>query len=128
MKENRITHPVTEQKLLAFGAAFGAMGSVLAALALGAVMNLAGCATNDARLAAAKADVAAVMRVAYEAGGREAASNRIDALVAEGRLTEDQAAMLRAAAQAVYERALARLESEAAAPTDAVPLAADAAE
>ena len=128
MKENKITHPMSEQKLLAFGAAFGAMGSVLAALALGAIVNLAGCATGDTRLAAAKADVAAVMRVAYEAGGREAVSNRIDALVAEGKLTEDQAAMLRAAAQAVYERALVRLEADAAALTNAVPETADAAE
>ena len=128
MKENKITHPMSEQKLLAFGAAFGAMGSVLAALALGALVNLAGCATNDTHLAAAKADVAAVMRVAYEAGGREAVSNRIDALVAEGKLTEDQAAMLRAAAQAVYERALVRHEADAAALTNAVPETADAAE
>ena len=128
MKENKITHPMSEQKLLAFGAAFGAMGSVLAALALGAIVNLTGCATNDTRLAAAKADVAAVMRVAYEAGGREAVSNRIDALVAEGKLTEDQATMLRAAAQAVYERALVRLEADAAALTNAVPETADAAE
>ena len=66
------------------------------------------------------------MRAAYEAGGREAVSNRIDALVAEGKLTEDQAAMLRAAAQAVYERALVRLEADAAALTNAVPATADA--
>lgn len=89
----------------------------VAALAAGVAMGIGlfvGCvgvpdAETAARRAAVKREVAEVVRLAYEAGGRELVSERIDRMVADGTITEEQAAMIRTAAQAVYERAVDRL-------------------
>ena len=48
-------------------------------------------------------NIAAVIQTAYDMGGREAVSNKIESLVAEGKLTPSQAVRLHALAQLAYE-------------------------
>ena len=50
-----------------------------------------------------KQNIAAVIQTAYDLGGREAVSNKIESLVAEGKLTPSQAVRLHALAQLAYE-------------------------
>ena len=90
--------------------------ALVAALVIG-FAACTGCVSggDPARRAAVKAEIAEVMRLAYDVGGREIVSNRIERLV-----TDEQAAYLHAAAQAVYERTVERL-----APTNAPAAKAD---
>ena len=48
-------------------------------------------------------NIATVIQTAYDMGGREAVSNKIESLVAEGKLTPSQAVRLHALAQLAYE-------------------------
>ena len=48
-------------------------------------------------------NIATVIQTAYDKGGREAVSNRIESLVAEGKLTPPQGVRLHALAQLAYE-------------------------
>lgn len=96
-----------------------------AALVVALVIGFAACTGcvnggDPARRAAVKAEIAEVMRLAYDVGGREIVSNRIERLVTDGKVTDEQAAYLHAAAQAVYERTVERL-----APTNAPVAKAD---
>ena len=87
-----------------------------AALVAALVIGFAACTGcvnggDPAMRAAVKAEIAEVMRLAYDVGGREIVSNRIERLVTDGKVTDEQAAYLHAAAQAVYERTVERLAS-----------------
>ena len=95
--------------------------ALVAALVIG-FAACTGCVNggDPARRAAVKAEIAEVMRLAYDVGGREIVSNRIERLVTDGKVTDEQAAYLHAAAQAVYERTVERL-----APTNAPAAKAD---
>ena len=82
----------------------------LAMLGLGLCV---GCVTDTeraARHAAVKREAAEVIRLAYEVGGRDLVADYIDKLVADGKVTEEQAEVLHRAAQAVYERTVTKLE------------------
>ena len=48
-------------------------------------------------------NIATVIQTAYDMGGREAVSNKIESLVTEGKLTPSQAVRLHALAQLAYE-------------------------
>ena len=48
-------------------------------------------------------NIATVIQTAYDLGGREAVSNKIESLVSEGKLTPSQAVRLHALAQLAYE-------------------------
>ncbi len=96
-----------------------------AALVAALVIGFAACTGcvnggDSARRTAVKAEIAEVIRLAYDVGGREIVSNRIERLVTDGKVTDEQAAYLHAAAQAVYERTVERL-----APTNAPAAKAD---
>ena len=68
-------------------------------------------------------NIAAVIQTAYDMGGREAVSNKIESLVAEGKLTPSQAVRLHALAQLAYEGIMDDLAGGGAA-TNAVPASA----
>ena len=70
---------------------------VVAAIAVAAII---GCASMGERR---RQNIAAVIQTAYDMGGREAVSNKIESLVAEGKLTPSQAVRLHALAQLAYE-------------------------
>ena len=78
-----------------------------AALVAALVIGFAACTGcvgggDPARRAAVKAEIAEVMRLAYDVGGREIVSNRIERLVTGGKVPD---------AQAVYERTVEKLET-----------------
>ena len=79
-------------------------------LMLGCVRLCTGCALVER--AAPKERVAEIVRTAYAEGGRAAVSNRIETLVADGKITPEQALQLHALAQGVYERIIERLDKE----------------
>ena len=60
-----------------------------------------GCASVKSE--SAKTNISAVLRLAYENGGKVAVSNRIEQLVVDGKITPEQAAKLHAAAQLAYD-------------------------
>ena len=72
----------------------------LLAVAAIAVAAIIGCSSMSALR---KQNIAQVIQTAYDMGGREAVSNRIESLVAEGKLSPSQAARLHALAQLAYE-------------------------
>ena len=65
-----------------------------------------GCTTaiDPEKGAAIRAEVADMMRFAYEAGGRAAYSNYVEHLVADGKLTSERAALLHVISQEVFDR------------------------
>ena len=73
---------------------------VAVALAAAAIAVIVGCATDGG---SRRQNIAAVIQTAYDLGGREAVSNKIESLVAEGKLTPSQAVRLHALAQLAYE-------------------------
>ena len=90
-----------------------------AALVAALVIGFAACTGcvnggDPARRAAVKAEIAEVMRLAYDVGGREIVSNRIERLVTDGKVTDEQAAYLHAAVRCAEEALLRRVaEGEA---------------
>ena len=74
-------------------------------------------------IASRKQNIATVIQTAYDFGGREAVSNKIESLVAEGKLTPSQAVRLHALAQLAYEGIMDDLTTGNAA-TNAVPASA----
>ncbi len=90
-----------------------------AALVAALVIGFAACTGcvgggDPARRAAVKAEIAEVMRLAYDVGGREIVSNRIERLVSDGKVTDEQAAYLHAAVRCAEEALLRRVaEGEA---------------
>ncbi len=73
-----------------------------------------------ARRRFAQANIATVIQTAYDMGGREAVSNKIESLVREGKLTPSQAVRLHALAQLAYEGIMDGLATGGAA-TNAPP-------
>ena len=90
-----------------------------AALVAALVIGFAACTGcvnggDPAMRAAVKAEIAEVMRLAYDVGGREIVSNRIERLVTDGKVTDEQAAYLHAAVRCAEEALLRRVaEGEA---------------
>ncbi|MBO6266648.1 MAG: hypothetical protein J6M06_00290 [Synergistaceae bacterium] len=74
---------------------------VAVAVAAIAVAAIIGCSSFSG--GSRKANIATVIQTAYDMGGREAVSNKIESLVAEGKLTPSQAIRLHALAQLAYE-------------------------
>ena len=60
---------------------------VAVAVAAAAIAVIVGCATDGG---SRRQSIAAVIQTAYDLGGREAVSNKIESLVAEGKLTPSQ--------------------------------------
>ncbi len=93
-------------------------GAIVAvAIAATAVAAIIGCATDGG---SRKANIATVIQTAYDMGGREAVSNKIESLVREGKLTPSQAVRLHALAQLAYEGIMDGLATGGAA-TNAPP-------
>jgi len=85
----------------------------LAVLVLAFAMAFAftGCVGDgDAARVQARRDVAAVLRVAYDVGGKAAVASKIDALVDDGKLTPAQGEALKAFAAEACEEMLRRLD------------------
>ena len=74
---------------------------VAVAIAAVAVAAIIGCESIGG--GTRRQNIAAVIQTAYDMGGREAVSNKIESLVAEGKLTPSQAVRLHALAQLAYE-------------------------
>ena len=67
----------------------------IVAIAVMAVACILGCrATKNEGAASVKAQIGTVLQLAYENGGKAAVSNRIERLVVEGKLTDEQAVRL----------------------------------
>ena len=74
---------------------------VAVAIAAVAVAAIIGCSSLGG--GSRRQNIATVIQTAYDMGGREAVSNKIESLVAEGKLTPSQAVRLHALAQLAYE-------------------------
>ena len=94
---------------------------VAVAIAAVAVAAIIGCESIGG--GTRKQNIAAVIQTAYDLGGREAVSNKIESLVAEGKLTPSQAVRLHALAQLAYEGIMDDLATGDAA-TNAAPASA----
>ena len=80
---------------------------IIAAVALAIVT---GCTTGDTEAKArVKADVATVLRIAYEVGGKAAVNAKVDELATDGKLSGEQAAALKAVADEACAILFARL-------------------
>jgi len=81
--------------------------SILAAFALG-MATVSGCAYfTEERLAGT---ASTVLEVVYAAGGATLVEQKIDEMVADGKITEEQAALLKAAAQKSYDELQKKLK------------------
>ena len=94
---------------------------VAVAIAAVAVAAIIGCVSTAG--GSRRQSIAAVIQTAYDLGGREAVSNKIESLVAEGKLTPSQAVRLHALAQLAYEGIMDDLATGDAA-TNVVPASA----
>ena len=94
---------------------------VAVAIAAVAVAAIIGCSSLGG--GSRKQNIATVIQTAYDLGGREAVSNKIESLVAEGKLTPSQAVRLHALAQLAYEGIMDDLTTGDAA-TNATPTSA----
>ena len=74
--------------------------SILAAFALG-MATVSGCAYFTEQKVAGTAIT--VLEVAYVAGGASMVGQKIDQMVEDGKITQEQAALLKAAAQKSYD-------------------------
>lgn len=92
------------------------------AIAAVAVAAIIGCESTGG--GSRRQNIARVIQTAYDLGGREAVSNKIESLVAEGKLTPSQAMRLHAIAQLAYEGIMDDLARGEVAPTNAVPASA----
>ena len=95
---------------------------VAVAIAAVAVAAIIGCESTGG--GSRKQNIATVIQTAYDLGGREAVSNKIESLVAEGKLTPSQAVRLHALAQLAYEGIMDDLATGDAATTNAAPASA----
>ena len=83
--------------------------SILVILAFGlgmATMVGCGCLTKEQLAGTAST----VLEIAYASGGAATVSQRIDQMVADGKITAEQAAQLKAAAQKSYEELQKKLK------------------
>ena len=94
---------------------------VAVAIAAVAVAAIIGCSSLGE--GSRRQNIATVIQTAYDMGGREAVSNKIESLVAEGKLTPSQAVRLHALAQLAYEGIMDDLTTGDAA-TNATPASA----
>ena len=94
---------------------------VAVAIAAVAVAAIIGCSSLGG--GSRRQNIATVIQTAYDLGGREAVSNKIESLVAEGKLTPSQAVRLHALAQLAYEGIMDDLTTGDAA-TNATPTSA----
>ena len=94
---------------------------VAVAIAAVAVAAIIGCSSLGE--GSRKQNIATVIQTAYDLGGREAVSNKIESLMAEGKLTPSQAVRLHALAQLAYEGIMDDLTTGDAA-TNATPTSA----
>ncbi len=78
----------------------GIAAVTLVAVAAIAIAAIIGCSSMGERR---RQNIAQVIQTAYDMGGREAVSNRIESLVAEGKISPSQGARLHALAQLAYE-------------------------
>ena len=78
----------------------GIIAATLIVVAAVAVAAIIGCASLGEHR---RQNIAQVIQTAYDLGGREAVSNRIESLVREGKLSPTQGARLHALAQLAYE-------------------------
>ena len=87
------------------------VAALIMMVALGAVFGT-GCTTtvDPEKRAAIRAEVADVMRFAYEVGGRAAYSNYVERMVADGKLTPERAAQLHVISQEVFDRLVDKLD------------------
>ena len=101
-----------------------AVCGVIVAVAIAAIATAAiiGCSALGG--GSRKQSIATVIQTAYDMGGREAVSNKIESLVTEGKLTPSQAVRLHALAQLAYEGIMDDLASGDAASTNAAPASA----
>ena len=95
---------------------------VAVAIAAVAVAAIIGCSSLGG--GSRRQNIATVIQTAYDMGGREAVSNKIESLVAEGKLTPSQAVRLHALAQLAYEGIMDDLTRGEVVPTNAVPASA----
>ena len=95
---------------------------VAVAIAATAIAAIIGCASLKG--GGTKANVATAIQTAYDLGGREAVSNKIESLVAEGKLTPSQAVRLHALAQLAYEGIVEDLNAGSGTATNATPASA----
>ena len=78
----------------------GIIAVTLVVIAAAAVAAIIGCSSIGEHR---RQNIAQVIQTAYDLGGREAVSNRIESLVREGKLSPTQGARLHALAQLAYE-------------------------
>ena len=89
------------------------------AIAAASVAAIIGCSSLIG--GSRRQNIATVIQTAYDMGGREAVSNKIESLVAEGKLTPSQAVRLHALAQLAYEGIMDDLATGDGATTNAAP-------
>ena len=95
---------------------------VAVAIAAIAVAAIIGCSSLGG--GSRRQSIATVIQTAYDLGGREAVSNKIESLVAEGKLSPSQAVRLHALAQLAYEGIMDDLAAGGGAATNAAPASA----
>ena len=100
-----------------------AVCGAIAATAMAAMAAAAIIGCNTAGGGSRRQNIATVIQTAYDLGGREAVSNRIESLVREGKLSPSQAARLHALAQLAYEGIMDDLATGGGAATNATPSA-----
>ena len=88
----------------------------VAAIAVAAIIGCSSLGGGSRRQ-----NIATVIQTAYDMGGREAVSNKIESLVAEGKLTPSQAVRLHALAQLAYEGIMDDLATGDGVTTNAAP-------
>ena len=97
----------------------GIVAATLVVVASAAVAAIIGCSSIGEHR---RQNIAQVIQTAYDLGGREAVSNRIESLVREGKLSPTQGARLHALAQLAYEGVMDDLAPATnAAPASASP-------
>ena len=89
--------------------------SILAAFALG-MATVSGCAYFTEEKVAGTAST--VLEIAYVAGGATMVEQKIDQMVADGKITAEQAALLKAAAQKSYDDLQKKLKELAVADVE----------
>ena len=95
---------------------------VAVAIAAIAVAAIIGCSSLGG--GSRRQSIATVIQTAYDLGGREAVSNKIESLVAEGKLSPSQAIRLHALAQLAYEGIVEDLNAGGGTATNATPASA----
>ena len=100
-------------------------GILVAAVAACIIACCIGCETTTPTREQVRSDVEWALRIAYDVGGRNAVSNRIEQLVVKGKLTREQADALHYAAQRAYEKAVEDLDPDGV-PTNASQGVSDA--